>query len=194
VRHVLQCPPQPNPEFQLYRAIDFGYRHPYVLWLMQDDEGHIMAYDEWVGKDRTTEEMLHAINTKDLSHGITEINIEWTACDPAGAAVQDSGLSPVDILRHRGLKTKFRNSKISPGIECVKQALRDARDRTTLFISPRCTQLIADFRRYKWDAGKEEPLKDGLSDHSLDALRYFFVNLESPEEKLYMPRIAGVAR
>ena len=192
--HTLQCPPQVNPEFKLYRAIDFGYRHPYVLWIMINQEGHIIPYDEWVGKDRTTEEMLHAINAIDLSHGITEIDIDWTACDPAGAAVQDSGISPVDILRNRGLKLKWRPSKLNPGIECVKQALRDARCRTTLYISPRCSQLLADFRRYKWDPRREEPLKDGLSDHSLDALRYFFVNLESPDEMLYTPRIAGMAR
>jgi hypothetical protein len=195
VRHILQSEPPVNREFKLYRAIDFGYRHPYVLWLMQDQEGHVMAYDEWVGKDRTTEEMLHAINAKDLSHGITEIDIEWTACDPAGGAVQDTGISPVDILRNRGLKLKYRPSRISAGVECVKLALRDARHRTSLFISPRCPQLISDFRQYKWDARKEEPLKDGLSDHSLDALRYFFVNFDSPnEDMIYAPRIASMAR
>ena len=192
--HVLECPPQPNPEFRLYRAIDFGYRHPYVLWIMIDQEGHVIPFDEWVGKDRTTEEMLQAIHAIDLSHGLREMDMEWTACDPAGAAVQDAGISPVDILRTRGIKLKYRSSKISPGIECVKQALRDARGRTTLYISPRCPQLIADFRRYKWDVRRDEPLKDGLSDHSMDALRYFFVNLESPDEMLYTPRIAGMAR
>ena len=192
VRHILSVEPQLNG--RLYRAIDFGYRHPFVLWLLKDDEDNIMVFDEWVGSDHTTEQILHAINAKDLSHGITEIDMEWTACDPAGAAMQDSGISPVDILRSKGIKLKYRPSRINPGIECVKQALRDARGKTSLYLSPRCSQLIADFRQYKWDAHKEEPLKDGVSDHSLDALRYFFVNLGSADEMLYTPRIAGMAR
>jgi hypothetical protein len=194
VRHILQSAPQPNREYKLYRAIDFGYRHPYVLWLMQDPEGHLLAFDEWAGENRTTTELLRAVNAIDLSHGITEIDVEWTACDPAGGSVQDTGLSPVDILRTRGIKLKYRPSRVSAGVECVKQALRDARGRTTLFVSPRCPQLIADFRRYKWDARKEEPLKDGLCDHSMDALRYFFVNLETPSELLYAPRVASSGR
>ena len=161
---------------------------------MQDHEGHIMAFDEWVGQDRTTDEMRHAIIAKDLSHGLSELDFQWTACDPAGAAMQDSGLSPVDILNRWGMKLKYRPSRISAGIECVKFALSDARRQARLYISPRCPQLIADFRRYKWDVRKEEPLKDGLSDHSMDALRYFFVNLETPDELLYAPRIAGAIR
>jgi hypothetical protein len=193
-RHILQEEWSPRPEWSLYRSIDFGYRHPFVLWLQRTPEGDFIVFDEWAGQDRTTEEMQIAIRNLDYSHGFTEQDVLWTACDPAGAAAQDSGLSPVDILRRSSMKLRYRPSRIGVGVECVKAMLHDAAGRTRLYISPRCKNLIADFARYRWAPGGDEPVKDGLCDHSLDALRYFFVNFESGEELPFAPRMAGSSR
>ncbi len=191
-RHILSADWPVNPAWEIYRAIDFGYRHPFVLWLQRTEDGEFIVFDEWAGRDRTTEEMLLAIRNIDYTYGLNENAVTWTACDPAGAAAQDSGLSPVDILRRAELKIKYRNSRVAPGIECVKAMLGDAAGRTRLRIAPRCRNLIADIGRYRWAATGDEPVKDGLCDHSLDALRYFFVNFDSPGEELpFYPRIAS---
>ncbi|MBK6765542.1 MAG: hypothetical protein IPG71_04205 [bacterium] len=181
----------PRREWELYRSIDFGYRKPFVLWLQRLPSGEFVVFAEWDGKDATTEAMHAAILHTDLLFGLAESDFTFSSCDPAGAAAQDSGLSPVDDLTRNGMKLRYRPSRILPGIERVKSALRDATGRISLFVSPRCRKLIGDLHGYRWNPAKDEPIKDGDCDHSLDALRYFFVNLDAHEERLpSSPRIA----
>jgi hypothetical protein len=193
--HILPDEWTLRPDWDIFRSIDFGFRHPFVLWLQRTSEGEIIVFDEWAGQDATTEHLLQAVRAIDLAHGIAECDIEWTACDPAGSSAQDSGLSPVDLLRHAGMKLRYRSSRIGPGIERVKCSLSDAGGRVRLRVSPRCRHLIADFGRYRWLPGSDEPVKDGSCDHSMDALRYFFVNLDGAEdERTFTPRVACVRR
>ncbi len=194
-RHILPEDWRVNPLGEVYRSIDFGYRHPFVLWIQRTDEDDFIVFDEWSVENRTTEEMRLAIHNVDLSHGLSEARVRWSACDPAGAAAQDSGLSPVDVLRRAGMKLCYRSSRIAPGLERVKAALCDTTGRVRLRIAPRCQKLIADLSRYRWAAGGDEPQKDGVCDHSLDALRYFFVNYDSATDSLpALPRITGMRR
>ncbi|HEY3295077.1 MAG TPA: hypothetical protein VGL38_06545 [bacterium] len=194
-KHILAEEWTVRPEWDLYRTIDFGYRHPFVLWIQRTPEDEFIVFDEWQGSDRTTEEMVIAIRNIDFAHGVAENDMVWSACDPAGEAKQDTGLSPVDILRRAGLKVRNRPSRIATGVEYVKSMLTDGRERVRLRISPRCTNLIADFGRYRWAPTGDEPVKDGLCDHSMDALRYFFVNYESTADEMpYAPRMCGVGR
>ena len=68
-----------------------------------------------------------------------------------------------------------------------RRALRPALGEATLFVHPRCTRLIKALLSYRHDGVKEEPVKDGVHDHLIDALRYFFVNREGFgfEERAY---------
>lgn len=194
-RHILSQDWCVRRDWEIFRALDFGYRHPFVLYLQLTPENEVIVFDEWSEADRTTEELLQAVRNVDLIHGLCESDVTWTACDPAGAAAQDAGISPVDILRRAEMKLRYRSSRIAPGVERLKSALRDASGRTHLRISPRCRRLITDFARYRWAANGEEPLKDGLCDHSMDALRYFFVNLDSAREEMsFAPRLSGMRR
>ena len=44
-------------------------------------------------------------------------------------------------------------------------------------IDPKCGKLIEAMQCYHYpDSGGELPEKDGVHDHPIDALRYFFVN------------------
>jgi len=191
VVHILKEEYHPRKEWELYRSIDFGYRKPFVLWFQKIPSGEYIVFSEWEGKDATTEAMHAAMMRTDIMFGLREIDFTWTACDPAGASAQDSGISPVDYLARNGVKVRHRPSRILPGIERVKASLKDAAGRVSVFISPRCEKLIRDIARYRWNAAKDEPMKDGFHDHSLDALRYFFVNLEATEERVpAYPRVA----
>lgn len=194
-RHILGDDWLVRRDWEIYRSVDFGFHHPFVLWLQLTPEGEVIVFDEWSESDHTTDDMLRAIRNVDLAHGISESDVTWTACDPAGAAAQDAGISPANVMQRAGIKLRYRSSRISPGVERVKSALSDAAGRVGLRISPRCRNLIADLRRYRWATGGDEPLKDGLCDHSLDALRYFFVNLDSAREDINSrPRLAGMRR
>lgn len=193
--HILADDWIPNRSSAIYRSMDFGYHHPFVLWFQETPDGEIVVFDEWSEPDRTSEEVWRAMRNVDLSHGFSERDVVWTACDPAGAAVRDAGISPVDVLRRAGVKLRYRSSRIESGVERVKSVLRDATGRVQLRISPRCRKLIADFNRYHWASQGDLPQKDGLSDHSMDALRYFFVNLDSAREEIeFTPRLAGTRR
>lgn len=191
VVHILKEEFHPRREWELYRSIDFGYRKPFVLWLQKLPSGEYVVFSEWIGRDATTEAMHSAIAKTDMVFGLSESDFTWSSCDPAGAQAQDSGISPVDYLSRNGMKLRYRTSRILSGVEQVKAALRDAAGKVSLFISPSCKKLILDIHRYRWNSTKDEPVKDGDTDHSLDALRYFFVNLESYEDKApALPRFA----
>jgi hypothetical protein len=107
--------------------------------------------------------------------------VAGTFCDPAGASRNDiTGTSTVRELAAAGVRATYRHSRILDGIEKIRAALRSGDGTHHLTISPRCVRLIEALRCYHYpaEAGNpsELPQKDGLYDHPIDALRYFFVN------------------
>ena len=105
-----------------------------------------------------------------------------TFCDPAGLSRNDvTGTSAARELRALGIATRFRRSGILEGIELIRRSLKTGDGKKRLVISPRCQRLIEAMQCYRYPEGGragELPLKDGLYDHPIDALRYFFVNCE----------------
>ncbi|MBM3327397.1 MAG: hypothetical protein FJY65_10585 [Calditrichaeota bacterium] len=160
-----------------YRSIDFGYRHPYILWAQGLPGGELIIFDEWEGEDATVEEMMKAVRRIDSRHSIEEDAIEWTACDPAGAAVSDEGLSAVARLMRAGFKVQYRKSEVMTGVELVKTLLKDAAGRVRLKFAPNCRMTLEHIRHYRWKSKADTPAKDDGHDHSMDALRYLVVNL-----------------
>ncbi|MCX5635361.1 MAG: hypothetical protein NTW55_05955, partial [Planctomycetota bacterium] len=90
------------------------------------------------------------------------------------------GTSVVRELKAVGIAVWFRRSSILEGIELVRRIIRSGDGLSSLVISPRCQRLIEAMQCYHYPdnvtGGKELPLKDGLYDHPIDALRYFLVN------------------
>jgi hypothetical protein len=184
-----------HPKLPVYRAIDFGYRHPFVLWLQETAEGNIVIFEEWAGENATIEQLINIIREIDTKYGIRESKVVFTACDPAGAAVDAQGVAPIERLKKAGFKMRYRPSRLLTGIDLVKSLLKDANGDYRLFVSPHLQHLINDLRRYRWSLNREEPEKDGICDHSLDALRYFAVNyLYSPGMQLVLPKVKGMKR
>jgi hypothetical protein len=190
--NVLSRPYKFDSNLPVYRAIDFGYRHPFVLWLQETLDSKIVVFEEWAGVDATVEQMITFIRKVDSKYGIREAKVLWSACDPAGMAVDAGGISPIERLKSTGFKMRYRSSRILTGVEMVKSLLRDANGDTRLYLSPKIQKLAADLRTYRWRSDQEEPEKDGFCDHSLDALRYFAVNyLYAPKAQLLKPRVIG---
>jgi len=164
----------------LYRTLDFGFVNPFVcLWVQVDKDGCVRVINEYVRSRATIE--THAEEISRLTPGGDE-KVTATFCDPAGAGVNDvTGTSVVRELRSLGIRTRYRRSRILEGVELIRRALRDGAGNSRLVISPRCNRLIEALQCYHYpdsnsSAAGELPLKDGLYDHPIDALRYFFVN------------------
>jgi hypothetical protein len=165
----------------LYRSLDFGFINPFVcLWIQVDDEGTVRVIDEYIRSRATIDTHAQQITARTPC---PETNVAATFCDPAGAGVNDiTGTSAVRELRARNIKVRYRRSSILEGIELIRRAVRSGDGRSKLVVSPRCAKLIEALRCYHYpesNAPDELPLKDGLYDHPIDALRYFFVNHDS---------------
>ena len=167
-----------DPTLPLYRSLDFGFINPFVcLWIQIDDTGAVRVIDEYIRSRATIDTHAQEIITRTPC---PEANVTATFCDPAGAGVNDvTGTSAVRELRARNLKVRYRRSSILQGIELVRRAVKTGDGRSKLIISPRCSKLIEALRCYHYPESAtpdELPLKDGIYDHPIDALRYFFIN------------------
>lgn len=172
-----------NPDLPLYRTLDFGFVNPFVcLWIQVDENGSIFVIDEYIRSRATIN--IHAEEMKKRTP-VSEEKIAGTFCDPAGQSVNDvTGTSTVRELRSHGIEVRFRKSGILEGIELIRRAIRAGDGKSSLVISPKCRCLIEALESYHYpemcNNPNELPLKDGVYDHPIDALRYFFVNHTKP--------------
>ena len=85
-------------------------------------------------------------------------------------------------LRIFALRDKTSRS-IASGISHVRNFVCSVDGKRRLHIDKKCKGIIQDIETYRYHdekeghALKDVPLKDGLSDHGMDALRYFLVNM-----------------
>ena len=172
-----------DPNLPLYRAIDFGFVNPFVcLWLQTDMDGNVYVIDEYVRSRAAVS--VHGEELK-RRYPVNEESIAATFCDPAGAGRNDvTGTSAVKELRAMGIRISYRKSTILEGIELIRRSLRTGDGSSKLKIAPKCVRLIEAMQCYHYPDDKsvtsvsELPLKDGIYDHPIDALRYFFVNYQ----------------
>ncbi|MFC1781605.1 hypothetical protein ACFLZ8_05030 [Planctomycetota bacterium] len=168
-----------NSDFPLYRSIDFGFVNPFVcLWIQVDDDGIVRVIDEYIRSRATIDIHAEAIKSRTP---LAEETVAVTFCDPAGKSLNDiTGTSSVRELREHGIALRYKKSGILDGIELIRRAIRSGDGKSSLVISPKCRRLIEAMECYHYphsgSAPGELPLKDGVYDHPIDALRYFFIN------------------
>ena len=152
-------------------GIDFGYHNPFAcLWIRSDGRSfHVI--DEHVQSEMLIEAHVQAIRSR--RHGA----IDQIYCDPAGNSRSDqTGKSSVAVLKSEGFRVCTRGSRIVDGLELIRANLQSAAGDVRLFIHPRCRILIRAMQAYHYPPGGGElPLKDGVHDHPIDALRYYFI-------------------
>tara|TARA_R100001443_G_scaffold115029_1_gene131998 strand:- start:272 stop:1591 length:1320 start_codon:yes stop_codon:yes gene_type:complete len=173
-----------QPNLPTFCTIDFGYRMPSVIWMqtyLQEGEYHINVIDEIVHKSN--------IKTEDLAKMIKKkpYNVNIYFGDPAGINKQSqSGLGDIEIFRRFGISVRSVKDRVSRDIEAgishVRGFIENAEGKRYLHVSPKCIGLCEDLENYRYPEHKEGmdlkklPIKDGYHDHSMDALRYFFIN------------------
>lgn len=187
------CPLEYNENYPVDIAIDFGYRHPAVLFVQHikrcqehqvEDCIHIL--DEEMPDDCPTLKLAPIIRQK-----LRQNRWYGNDCfvDPAGRAknVQE-GLSDTDYLEAAGFichwTTHPSNTNIPNGIEIIRTKIKNTSGQRALYISDHMLDskrgivksLIESAYPEPHKGNPEEPIKDGKIDHARDALRYYIVN------------------
>ena len=165
----------------LYRSIDFGYVNPFVcLWIQVARDGTVRVIDEYVQS-----RCLLAANAGEVlaRTGVSEEKVAATFCDPSGGARNAmTGTSEIKELRNCGIRARGRSTRILDGVEKIRASIRGGDGSSSFLVSPRCPRLIEALSCYHYPddpaVPTETPFKDGLYDHPIDALRYFFVNYQ----------------
>jgi hypothetical protein len=193
-----------DPRLPVVLAWDFGWQRPAVLFLQPIPAGTLLppakgtvvvrrapagcwvVFDELVPEGISTEML--AMQVKQKGYPVSRI---W--CDPAGDGTQTAtGLTDVQMLRTAGFAdvrftTDPRWRHIPTGVRLVEGLLRNLRLETRLFVAERLDVaaakrgIVKDFQQYHYPDTREgrpikdQPEKDGVHDHTMDAIRYFGV-------------------
>lgn len=175
-----------SPSRCLYRAIDFGYVNPFVcLWIEVDDADRVYVLGEYVRRQKTTQENAREVVRRTPGG---ERSVCGTFCDPAGSQrTNTTGTSAADEMRSEGIDLRWRASRIIDGLEMIRKHLKNAEGEIGLYIDPSCKKLIEAMECYHYPKNSSEnelPDKDGIYDHYIDALRYFFVNYKNAKTNI----------
>jgi hypothetical protein len=161
-------------------GIDFGFRAPTaILWGAVANDGVLRIVDERVVKEVTIERHAESIRSSVWAQPV------WLGVDPAGAQrSEQTGLSPITILRQKGFAVRARRVRLEDGLRAVRRRLAPASGGPRLLIHARCKRLIEAMRTYRYADPSSHiaaPAKDG-PDHAADALRYLITNLDATGE------------
>ena len=173
-----------NPDFPTYCSLDFGYRMPAVAWFqtnMVEGAWHINIIDEIIHQSNIkTDELVKQVKSR-------HYNVQAYFGDPAGKSVQgQSGLGDIEIFRKFGISIRSVRDRVSTniasGISHVRSFMENAKGDRFVHLDQKCKGLAEDFENYRYPEHKEgtnlkpDPLKDGIHDHGMDMVRYFFTN------------------
>ena len=141
-------------------------------------DGEIRVLDEIVLKRATTEQACEEFEKRfgTPREGVVVFG------DASGAAMPTTGHSDYQIIREyfaaRCVKLFYRVPKGNPAVRgrvaLMNSRLRNARGETSLFVDPRCRELIADFEQvaYEEESTQIDKNKDRRRTHLSDALGY----------------------
>lgn len=96
--------------------------------------------------------------------------------DPAGKQRKTSagGRTDISILQNAGFGVQVRNSHtpIRDRVNSVNAKLKNARGQRTMFVDPRCKNIIDSLEKMVYKPGTSVIEKDGKYDHMADAVGY----------------------
>ena len=148
-------------------SIDFGVRNPFAaLWIAHDEDKDVLyVYREYYKTEKTTLDngrMIRALGARDPDY-------RWIVADP------ESKDGRLILSKELGLHTKPapKHMGVIETINLVKDRLQpNAEGCPALVVFKSCTNLIKEFRKYKWSKSKGKDKPEKMWDHGLDALRY----------------------
>lgn len=159
-------------EWRRIRAIDFGYRDPFVcLWFAISPDGGLICYREYYTKERAMAH--HAQAIRELTG---DEHVLYTVAD-------SSEPQAIADLRRLGVPAIEAKRDRRAGRMLVGDYLRDGR---LTFFRNKTPNLIKEINWYRWDVDKnKEGAKEATvgDDHAMDAMRYACMSRPAPAPK-----------
>jgi hypothetical protein len=188
-----------------YRAIDFGSTNPTAcLWIAVDGDSNWFVYQEHYETGQTIDYHAGRINA------LTVSDIVSTYGDPSGAQwIQEFAQRGIYITpANKETGTNF-NSWVRFGIEKVAEKLKTIPGKVSvsvqrkpsgdgvqaepcLYVFSNCANTIKEFETDRWKEKSvtqaqdlnEPDAPEKANDHAMDALRYFAVSYQRPNNDL----------
>lgn len=144
-------------------------------WYAEDFDGNIYVIAEHYQAGETVE--FHAQKIKEIcnklgwpsKNGMFEALIDSTSTQRTPASAR----TVADLFFENGILVNTKvNKDLFSGINKVKRYLKNAENKSKLFIFKNCTNMIKELKGYYWGNGDIPTKKD---DHSLDELRYYLM-------------------
>jgi len=167
-----------DPDKPVYWALDFNVDPMSSVVAQIAKNGEIQVLDEIVLKRATTEQACEEFEKR---YGMPREGVVVYG-DASGAAMHTTGYSDYQIIRQffaeRCVKTTYRVPRSNPAVRdrvsLINSKLRNTRGETSLYIDPRCKELMADFEQvaYEEDSTQIDKNKDRRRTHLSDALGY----------------------
>jgi hypothetical protein len=177
--------------WQTWRAIDFGYRHPACLWAQRSPAGQLLIVDELLLCNTTTPEFAAQIKAREQSFGLA-VPVIASYCDPAGKAANvQTAESEYAVFTRAGLRPSGKSSSVRDGCVRIMDLLAD--EAQPLAVAERCVGLIRALSQVKPHRSSPEiyDTDHEIFSHPLDALRYLLVNLPQPAAEWQPPEYSG---
>jgi len=161
-------------------SIDWGFSSQMACLFFAYDTRNdtVYLFDEIVGSRIKLPQLYDRIKAKRY-----KIN-NWY-CDISGKKESELALANIEWFRKppRNIHFKYRASQIAPGLNVVRRFIKNALGQRKLIVcKTKCPKTIDDTLNYSYPQTKEgvilneNPLKDGIHDHTQDAKRYYFWN------------------
>lgn len=165
-------------------SIDPGLNNPLSChWYARDFDGNVYVIAEHFEENKTIEyhsekikQISKQLNWKTLSNGMFSTLIDSAANQKTLA----SNFSVSELFYEHGIIVNPKvNKDVLSGISKVKTYLKNINGQTKLFIFSNCTNMIREFKTYRWGNSGSPIKKD---DHALDELRYYIMSLTTNEK------------
>jgi len=173
-----------KPEIQC--GIDFNL-DPLSVCVAVVQNHNIYFVDEIVLKGSNTDEVCDELKRRYPTSKIVMYP------DPAGKSKHTSsgGRSDHSILRNAGFGVNVRHAHtpVRDRVNAVNSKLKNAKGVRSMFIDPKCKQIIKSLERMTYKEGSSVINKDGENDHMADAVGYLvdFLYPVKPETNTQQP-------
>jgi len=171
-----ELPPEEEfPFYRFYAGVDFGFRHPAFVLLMEDEWGRYIVADELLGENISVIDFFTLLKRRMREK--FKLNLEDITIfgDVAGSyREQGDGTPIIKKIRDRfGINILTYKQKVMEGVYLIKDWLTTKiEDEPKLKVYKGCSITLSGFLgRFQQDE-LGRPIKDGYYEHIHDALRY----------------------
>lgn len=169
---------KPDPALPLLWTLDFNV-DPMSSLIVQIKDGRVEVLDEIVLQRATTLDACEEFHNR---YPMWEAGLAVYG-DASGERMQTGGTSDYNVLRrylpengYRQVRyeKQLKNPSVLERVRAVNSKLKSASGETTLFLSPRCRELVKDFEEVTFKPGGAviDKDRDSKRTHLSDALGY----------------------